>query len=159
LARAASETEQSRGAAPFFPPHLCFLFTTLFPCSHLLCRGLTQAQALMSPVHGIFDGRLAHDVKVCASPSITIYNLYCFGFNRVCSMFRVEMKCCILNRVSGEGRRHHRAALRRPQRQGHRGGVKGSRCPDCRAAAMLSLTSRNAGQGCAACGWSQRLHR
>lgn len=26
-------------------------------------RGLTQAQALMSPVHGIFDGRLAHDVK------------------------------------------------------------------------------------------------
>jgi hypothetical protein len=27
-------------------------------------RGLTQAQALMSPVHGIFDGRLVHDVKV-----------------------------------------------------------------------------------------------
>ncbi len=26
-------------------------------------RGLTQAQALMSPIHGIYDGRLVHDVK------------------------------------------------------------------------------------------------
>jgi hypothetical protein len=136
-------------------------FTTLFPCSHPLCRGLTQAQALMAPVHGIFDGRLAHDVKVsecgcsfvCDALPVSIGG---FDFNRRCSMFCGAQRCCVFNLLAGEGRRHHRAAVRRPQRQGHRGGFKG---PPPAAAAVLCLTRCTAGQGRVARGWSQRLHR
>jgi hypothetical protein len=128
-------------------------------CSHALCRGLTQAQALMAPVHGIFDGRLAHDVKVMCVQLQHRDALFpcirCF-FNRRCSMLRGAQRCCVFNRFAGEGRRHHRAAVRRPQRQGHRGGFKG---PLPSAAAVPSLTRCTAGQGRVARGWSQRLHR
>ena len=37
-------------------------------------RGLTQAQAVMAPVHGIFEGRLVHDVE--AKEGATIVQLF-----------------------------------------------------------------------------------
>ena len=116
------------------------------PLAH---RGLTQAQALMSPVHGIFDGRLVHDVKVKRCEEWRLLSVWLCGLSVMCVCVCVCL-ACVFMLLSGEGRCHHRAAACCAQRQGHSCRIEGESCLNHGGDGGLdTMTSTAGGDACA----------